>query len=50
MDELIETMRASSTLVQALAVTAGGLVGVFLTLGLFFILIKAGEGRGGKEG
>ncbi|MDA8411353.1 MAG: hypothetical protein M0001_13320 [Treponema sp.] len=39
MDGLIATLRESSVLAQAFAVTAGGLIGVFSTLGLFFLLI-----------
>lgn len=40
MDTLIESIASSSTQVQALAVTAGGLIGVFATLTVFYILIS----------
>ena len=49
MDTLIATLRESGTLSQALAVTAGGLVGVFATLGLFFLLIWLADKLGKKE-
>ncbi len=39
MDALIETVSESATQIQALAVTAGGLVGVFVTLTVFYLLI-----------
>jgi len=49
MDSLIDTLRNASVTVKALGVTAGGLIGVFATLGFFFFLIwlsdKLGEGR-----
>ncbi len=49
MDALIENIRYASIQVQALAVTAGGLIGVFATLGVFYILItisnKFGKGK-----
>ncbi len=49
MDALIATIQQSSIHVQALAVTAGGLIGVFATLGLFFVLIYVAD-RVGKRG
>ncbi|MFZ4616561.1 MAG: hypothetical protein ACOYM2_10260 [Rectinemataceae bacterium] len=50
MDAMIATLRDSgSTTMQALAVTAGGLIGVFTTLGLFFLIIWAAE-KVGKKG
>jgi hypothetical protein len=39
MDSLIENLHYSGTTVQALAVSAGGLIGVFATLGIFFAII-----------
>jgi hypothetical protein len=39
MNGMIDNLRGASTTVQALAVTAGGLLGVFLTLGFFYLLI-----------
>lgn len=50
MEYLFDTLRSSSTTVQALAVTVGGLVGVFATLGFFFILIWLAGKAGGKNG
>ena len=49
MDGFIATLRESSVLAQALAVSAGGLIGVFATLGLFFLLIWLAD-RLGKKG
>ena len=39
MNGMIEYLTNSSTTVQAFAVTAGGLAGVFITLGFFYLLI-----------
>ncbi|TXT42673.1 MAG: hypothetical protein FD137_2068 [Spirochaetes bacterium] len=39
MNGIIDSLRQASTTVQALAITVGGLVGVFLTLGFFYFLI-----------
>jgi len=39
MDSLVFNLRSASTTVQALAVTVGGLVGVFATLAAFFLII-----------
>jgi hypothetical protein len=39
MDAFIDTLRNSSTTVQALGVSAGGLIGVFATLAVFFLVI-----------
>ena len=39
MEDIIEHMRAGSTTVQALGITAGGLIGVFATLTVFFLII-----------
>ena len=49
MDAFIANVQQSSVQVQALVVTAGGLIGVFATLGLFFILIWVGGKVGKKE-
>ncbi len=39
MENIIAYMKAGSTTVQALGITAGGLVGVFATLTVFFLII-----------
>lgn len=39
METLIASLQSETTTVQALAVSAGGLIGVFFTLALFFIVI-----------
>jgi len=39
MDQIIEYFQQSGKTVQALGVTAGGLIGVFFTLGVFFLII-----------
>ncbi len=39
MDGFIDGLRSAATLVQALAVSAGGLIGVFATLSFFFLMI-----------
>ncbi len=51
MDSLIETLRYASVTVQSLGVTAGGLIGVFATLGFFFVLIWLSDklGKSKKE-
>jgi hypothetical protein len=41
MDALIGELQYASTTVQALAVSAGGLIGVFATLAVFFAIIAA---------
>ncbi len=43
MENLIQTLQGMSATVRALAVSAGGLIGVFATLGFFFILIAAAD-------
>lgn len=40
MDAFIEQIRNASLVTQALAVTAGGLIGVFATLTVFFLIIR----------
>jgi len=39
MNNLIDALKASSPTLQALGVTVGGLIGVFATLGFFFLMI-----------
>ena len=39
MDSLIQSLSHASPLSQAAAVTVGGLVGVFATLGFFWLII-----------
>jgi hypothetical protein len=39
MDALIDSLRDAGTTVQALAVSLGGLFGVFATLAVFFAMI-----------
>jgi len=48
MNYMLDTLRAASTTIQALGVTAGGLIGVFATLTVFFIIILASVRLGGK--
>ncbi|MDP3179113.1 MAG: hypothetical protein Q8M76_14495 [Spirochaetaceae bacterium] len=49
METLIQNLQYESTTVQALAVTAGGLIGVFATLGIFFLVIFVAD-KVGKKG
>ena len=50
MDMLIyDLQNYGSTTVQALAVTAGGLIGVFATLTVFFLIMFFSVKFGGKE-
>jgi hypothetical protein len=49
MDSLIYNLQDASLQVKALAVTAGGLIGVFGTLGVFFLLIWGADKLGKKE-
>ena len=48
MDAIIENLKHAGTTVQALGVTAGGLIGVFATLGIFFLVIWV-SGKAGKK-
>ncbi|MEN6297109.1 MAG: hypothetical protein ABFC92_04075 [Rectinema sp.] len=48
MTELIETLRSASATVQAIAVSVGGLIGVFATLAFFFLMIVVAD-RFGKR-
>ncbi len=47
--DLVSTLQEASTTVQALAVSAGGLIGVFSTLGIFFLVIWLSD-KIGKKG
>ncbi len=49
MNGIIDSLRYSSTTVQALGVTAGGLLGVFLTLGFFYLLIYLADKTAKKD-
>ena len=49
MDSIIEMLKNASTFVQAAGVSVGGLVGVFLTLGFFFVLITLADKVGEKK-
>jgi hypothetical protein len=51
MNGIIESLKSASTSVQALGVSLGGLIGVFATLGLFFVLIwLADKASSAKKG
>ena len=43
MDTIIAYLKSGSTTVQALGVTLGGLIGVFATLTVFFLIIWLAE-------
>jgi hypothetical protein len=49
METLIASLQSETTTVQALAVSAGGLIGVFATLALFFIVIWLSDKLGKKS-
>lgn len=49
MDGIIETLRGSATTIQALGVSAGGLIGVFATLAAFFVIIAVAVRVGGAK-
>ena len=49
MDILIQNLQYSSTPVQALAVTVGGLVGVFATLAAFFLVMVIANKLGNRK-
>ena len=49
MDSLIESLKGANVLVQSLAVSAGGLIGVFATLAFFFLMIFIADRLGKKE-
>jgi hypothetical protein len=48
MDALIGELQYASTTVQALAVSAGGLIGVFATLAVFYFIIALSNKLGKK--
>ena len=50
MDYIIESLSRSSTTLQALGVTVGGLIGVFATLGFFYLMILLANGISGRRG
>jgi hypothetical protein len=50
MDALILNLQSASTPIQALAVSAGGLIGVFATLFTFFLIIFISDKVGKKGG
>lgn len=50
MDSVIEYFKGASVTVQALGVTAGGLIGVFATLTVFFLIIWLSDKIGKKSG
>jgi hypothetical protein len=50
MDALILSLQSQSTTIQALAVTVGGLIGVFATLGIFFLVIQVSNRISRKGG
>jgi len=49
MEALIQNLQNSNITTQALAVTVGGLIGVFATLGVFFLVIIVSDKLGKKE-
>lgn len=49
MQNFFDTFKYSGTTMQALGVTIGGLVGVFATLAVFFLIIWL-SGKLGKKG
>lgn len=49
MNSIIEMLKNASTFVQAASVSVGGLAGVFLTLGFFFVLITVADKVGEKR-
>lgn len=47
--DLVSELQYAGTTVQALAVSAGGLIGVFATLGIFFLVIWLSDKIGKKD-
>lgn len=50
MDNLILSLQSQSTTIKAFAVTVGGLIGVFATLGVFFLVIQVSNKLSKKGG
>lgn len=50
MENFFENLKYASTTMQAVGVTVGGLVGVFATLALFFVIIWAADKVGSRKG
>lgn len=49
MNQFLENLSYASTTLQALGVSVGSLIGVFLTLGFFFLMIWGADKLGGKK-
>ena len=49
MDSVLLDLKSASTTAQALGVTVGGLVGVFATLTVFFVIIWVSVKLGGAK-
>jgi uncharacterized protein YqgC (DUF456 family) len=49
MEELITELQSGGSTLQALAVTVGGLIGVFATLTVFFLIIRLANSLGKKS-
>jgi hypothetical protein len=48
MNSFINSLISTNTFIQALAVSAGGLIGVFATLAFFFLMIFIANKLGAK--
>jgi len=49
MDSLIHSIAKATNFTKALAVTVGGLLGVFATLALFFVIILVADKVAGRK-
>ncbi|HPE36721.1 MAG TPA: hypothetical protein PK625_06185 [Spirochaetales bacterium] len=49
MENLIDSARGAGDTMQALFVSAGGLIGVFATLTVFFLIIWLADKLGGRK-
>ncbi len=49
MESTIESLRQAGDTAQAVAVSIGGLIGVFATLTVFFLIIWLADKLGGKK-
>lgn len=49
MDNVIEYFKAAPVTIKALGITAGGLIGVFATLTVFFLIIWVSDKLGKKS-